>query len=112
MHHSGLTDIDDAHPAIHPPIAHRYHPLSFSFSLILASLTIRRTRHHLHRAPGLFKLDNRFERLVVAARKRRKVHRERMASAQIDVHLESLRWRSVHRSEEGVGRVYELRRRN
>jgi hypothetical protein len=97
MNNSGLADIDDAH-AFHPPIAHRHHP-SLSL-LILAFLTIRRTRHHHRRALGLFKLDNRFERLLVATCKPRKVHRERMESAQFD----------VHRSEEGVGRVDELRR--
>ena len=36
MHHSGLANIDDAHPAFHPPIAHRHHPLSISLSLSLS----------------------------------------------------------------------------
>jgi hypothetical protein len=49
---------------------------------------------------------------LVAARKHRKVHREQMTSTELDVHLESLRWRSVYRSEEGVGRVDELSQRN
>ena len=93
MYHSGLADVDDTHPAFHPPIAHRP-PLPLP--LILASLTIRRTRLHHHRALGLLELDDRFKGLVITARKGRKVYRKRMAGAQLDVYLESLRWRRVH----------------
>jgi hypothetical protein len=45
-------------------------------------IPIRCTRHHLYRVLGLFKLNNRFEHLVVAARKRRKVHHGRMPSVR------------------------------
>ena len=57
---------------------------------------------------GLFKLDNRFERLVVTTRKRRKVHRERVARAERAVHAQGLRRRRVEGGEEGVGSVDEL----
>ncbi len=79
MYHRGLADVDDTHPAFHPLIVHRP-PLSLCITL--ASLMIRHTRHHLHRALGLLELDDRLKGLVITVRKRRKVLRKRMAGAR------------------------------
>src|ERR1700730_13793729 len=101
-HDGSLADIDDAHPAFHPPIAHHLHLLtpSLSFSPM--------TKVGAHLALCLLELDDRVERLDVATGKRGKVHRKRVTRAQRAVHAQRLRWRRVVRGEERVRGVSEL----
>jgi hypothetical protein len=76
MHDSGLADVDNAHPTFYLPIPHNLHPLTLSST---------------HLAFGLLEPNNRVELLHVAACKRRKMHRERLASAKRAMHAQGLR---------------------
>ena len=66
------------YPTFHPPVAHSLHTLTHSAT---------------HLAFGLLEIDDRVERLDVAARKRRQLYRKRVAGAQRAVHAQGLRWR-------------------
>jgi hypothetical protein len=73
LHHRGLTVVDDAHPAFHPP-----QTAPHTLPLILTSTT----------NDDPLELDNRLKSLEVATCKRNSnVHRKQMASSQHSVRL-------------------------